>query len=55
MSYLLSEKIANKITRATTFKAKKLGGRKVEICIELKTGVKENPSQCENRIGIFEV
>ncbi|MBI5602352.1 MAG: PAS domain S-box protein [Deltaproteobacteria bacterium] len=55
LSYLLAEKIANKITRTISFKVKKLGGRKVEIRIELKPGVKEGLAQCENRIGIFEV
>lgn len=55
LSYLLAEKIANKITRATSFRAKKLGRRKVEIRIEIKAGVKESLPQCENRIGIFEV
>ena len=55
MSYLLLEKGAEKITQATTFKVKKLGGRKVEIRVELKEGVKENPFQCENRIGMLEV
>ncbi len=55
LSYLLAEKIANKITRTISFKVKKLGARKVEIRIELKPGVKESLAQCENRIGIFEV
>jgi len=55
LAYLVAEKIANKITRATSFKVKQLGGCKVEIRIEKKAGVQENPFQCENRIGIFEV
>ncbi len=55
MSYLLLEKVARKITLATTFNVKKLGGRKVEIQVQLKEGVKENPFQCENRIGMLEV
>ncbi len=55
MSYLVVEKLANKISQATIYKVKKLGKRKVEICVELKTGIKENPYQCENRIGMTEV
>ncbi len=55
MSYLLSGKIANEMTRATDYKVRKLGGRKVEMRIELKAGIEENPFQCENRIGMFEV
>lgn len=55
MGYLVVEKIANKISQATTYKVKKLGRRKVEIYVELKTGVKENHFQCENRIGMLEI
>jgi PAS domain S-box-containing protein len=55
MSYLVAEKIGNKISLATTFKVKKMGARKVEIQVHLNNGVKENPFQCENRIGMFEV
>jgi PAS domain S-box-containing protein len=55
MSYLVVERLTNKITQATTYKVKRLGRRKVEIRVELKAGVKENPFQCENRIGMTEV
>ncbi|OGP51705.1 MAG: hypothetical protein A2Y79_02180 [Deltaproteobacteria bacterium RBG_13_43_22] len=55
MSYLVAEKIGNKMTRATSFKVKKTGARKVEVQVHLNDGVKENPFQCENRIGMFEV
>lgn len=54
LSYLLFQKIAFKVTAATTFKGKKISGRKVTIRTFFKEGVKENPFQCENRIGIFE-
>jgi PAS domain S-box-containing protein len=55
MSYLVAEKIGNKMTQATTFKVKKKGTRKVEVQVLVKDGVKENPFQCENRIGMLEV
>ena len=55
MSYFLLEKIANKLTQAAIYKAKKLGRRKVEFSVELKEGVKEKRFQCENRIGMIEV
>jgi PAS domain S-box-containing protein len=55
MSYTLAEKAASKITLASSYKIKKMGGRKVEIVVELKEGLKENPFQCENRIGMIEV
>jgi len=54
-SYLLSEKIAHKMTRAATYRVRKLRGRKVEVLAELQPGVKENPFQCQNRIGMLEV
>ncbi len=55
MGYLVVGKYANKVTQATTYKVKKLGRRKVEIRVELKAEVKENPFQCENRMGMLEV
>lgn len=55
MGYLLFQKVAFKVTAATTIKGKKIGGRKVEIRTYFKEGVKENPYQCQNRIGIMEV
>lgn len=55
MSYLLSEKIANKMTRSANYKVKALGRRKVEVVTELVPGIKENPFQCQNRIGMLEV
>ncbi len=55
MSYLVAEKLANNISQATTYKVKKLGRRKVEICVQLKAGVRENHFQCENRIGMLEI
>ncbi|MBA4393285.1 MAG: hypothetical protein C0407_07005 [Desulfobacca sp.] len=55
MSYSLIEKVAEKITRAILFKVKKMGGRKIEVQVEAKPGVKESIAQCENRIGLLEV
>jgi hypothetical protein len=55
MSYLLFQKIAFKVTAAATFKGEKKGGRRVEISTYFKEGVKENPHQCQNRIGVLEV
>jgi PAS domain S-box-containing protein len=55
MSYLLFQKIAFKVTAAATLKGEKIGGRKVELTTYFKEGVKENPHQCQNRIGVLEV
>ncbi len=54
MAYTMFEKMASNLTRATTWRTKKLGPNKVEIVSIPKKGVNENPQQCENRQGIFE-
>ena len=54
MAYTMFEKMASNLTRATTWRIKKLGANKVEILSIPKKGVNENPQQCENRQGIFE-
>jgi len=43
-----------KFTRTTTSEVKKLSLNKVEIKVSPREGVRENPFQCENRIGFFE-
>ncbi len=54
MAYTLFEKIGANLTRATTFRVKKLGSNKVEVLSVPEAGVIEHPNQCENRQGIFE-
>ena len=54
MAYMLFEKIGANLTRATTFRIKKLGRTKVEVLSVPKAGVIEHPNQCENRQGLFE-
>ena len=54
MAYLLFEKIGANLTRATTFRTKKIGSNKVEVLSIPKAGVIEHPNQCENRQGLFE-
>jgi PAS domain S-box-containing protein len=54
MAYTMFEKMASNLTRATTWRIKKLGANKVEISSIPKKDVNENPQQCENRQGIFE-
>ncbi len=54
MAYTMFEKMASNLTRATTWRIKKLGANKVEILSIPKKGVNENPQQCANRQGLFE-
>ncbi|MCX5879850.1 MAG: PAS domain S-box protein [Deltaproteobacteria bacterium] len=53
-AYRLLEKITPHLTRGGMFRTAKLGSRKVEISFTPVPGVKENPHQCENRMGQLE-
>jgi class 3 adenylate cyclase len=53
-AYWVFEKIAPHMTRAMTFKSKKLGSYKFEITAQPKEGVVLLPYQCENLIGQLE-
>jgi class 3 adenylate cyclase/putative methionine-R-sulfoxide reductase with GAF domain len=53
-AYWVFEKIAPHMTRAMTFKSKKLGSYKFEITARPKHGVVLQPYQCENMIGQLE-
>jgi PAS domain S-box-containing protein len=53
-AYWMLAKVASNISRHTTLKIKKLSSNKIEITATPKPGIKEEPFQCENRIGMFE-
>ena len=53
-AYWLFEKIAPHLTRASTFKSRKLGSNKFEIISKPNTGVSLKPYQCENMFGQIE-
>ena len=53
-AYRLLEKITPHLTRGGMFRTAKLGSKKVEISFTPVPGVKENPHQCENRMGQLE-
>jgi PAS domain S-box-containing protein len=53
-AYRLLERITPHITRAQTFKTARLGPNRVEVSTFVHPGVKENPAQCENRMGQLE-
>jgi len=52
--YALIGKATEKLTRSITCESSMLDANKVEIVVTPKAGVKEQPFQCENRIGIYE-
>ena len=52
--YTLFGKAAEKFTRSTNYKIKKLSTNKVEIKVTPRKGVQEQPFQCENRFGFLE-
>jgi class 3 adenylate cyclase len=53
-AYWLFEKIAPHLTRASTFKSRKLGANKFEIVSRPNPGVSLKPYQCDNMIGQLE-
>ncbi len=52
--YWVVEKVASTLTRHLTIKGNKLTANKIEIIAKPHEFVKEEPFQCENRIGMFE-
>jgi len=53
-AYWVVKNLASRLTRASTFKTRKLGPEKIEITCVPTTGVAEKPYQCDNRMGLFE-
>ena len=53
-AYALLGPMSKKFTRSAIYESKKIGPNKVEITIIPHEGVKEQPFQCQNRIGFFE-
>ncbi|MCX5848904.1 MAG: HD domain-containing protein [Deltaproteobacteria bacterium] len=52
--YILVSKVAIQFSRSAKYEAKKINSKKIEIVVTPHEGVKEEPFQCENRIGQFE-
>ena len=53
-TYFLMEKLYALFSRGADIRTRKIGSNQVEIIAIPKPGVKEEPYQCANRIGIFE-
>jgi signal transduction histidine kinase/CheY-like chemotaxis protein len=52
--YELMGKYVNNITKSAKYEARVLASNKVEIVVTLNPGIKEEPFQCENRMGYWE-
>ncbi len=52
--FYLINRIAPRFTRSSRCSARKTGPRQIELTVAFNEGVRENPRQCENRIGFFE-
>lgn len=52
--YELLGKYANKITKSSKYESKRLSLNKVEITVTPYPGTKEQPFQCENRMGYWD-
>lgn len=52
--YGLLGKYANKISRSSEYKAKRISANKVEITVTPYPGTQEQPFQCQNRMGYWE-
>ena len=53
-AYALANNAAEKFTRSTNYETKKLSANSIEINVIPHDGVKEQPFQCESRLGFFE-
>jgi len=53
-AYWVVKNLASRLTRAHTFKSRRLGPERVEITSIPNPGVAEKPYQCDARMGLFE-
>lgn len=52
--FFVMHKLARKFSRSSRCSSRRIGPREIEVTVTFEPGVKENPYQCENRIGYFE-
>lgn len=53
-AFEIISKLAGRLTRSTVFEFKSISRKEIELLVTPKEGVREQPYQCENRIGYFE-
>ncbi|HQI25368.1 MAG TPA: hypothetical protein PLV15_11020, partial [Smithella sp.] len=51
LAYKFISKVASNFSRSTVYEAREINPKKIEIIVTPREGVKEEPFQCENRIG----
>jgi len=54
LAYKFISKVASNFSRSTVYEAREINPKKIEIIVTPREGVKEEPFQCENRIGHIE-
>lgn len=54
-AFELISKLAENLTKSSDFTSYSTGKNSVEVIVKPKPGVKEQPFQCENRVGYFEM
>ena len=52
--FRIINKLSTKFSRSSRCVSRKTGPHQIELVVTFEKGVRENPSQCENRIGFFE-
>jgi len=53
-AFALGSKLAENLTRSADYSTRVISQKAVEITVRPHEGVKEEPFQCQNRIGVFE-
>lgn len=53
-AFSVINKLAWKFTHSSRMSTRKTGPRELEVTVHFQPGVRENPFQCQNRIGLFE-
>lgn len=51
---LMGQAANSRIVRSSVYTSRKIAGNKVEVTVTPRPGTKEQPFQCQNRIGYFE-
>ena len=52
--FFIINRVSTNFTRSSRCSSRRIGPRELELTVTFKEGVRENPRQCENRIGFFE-
>lgn len=53
-AFALGSKLASTLTKSADYETRALNSNSVEVTVRPRPGVKEEPFQCQNRLGMFE-